>query len=583
MFKIIELQIYSPSNECFTYEFKTGINYFKGGNSTGKTEFYKFIDFMLGSSEDMSKKVWYKGSFKKALMIFEYKKIKYSVVRTLDKEKNYFYYQKDSFDEKDYINLKEYKEKLNAVFANDDILKELKQFTNEHLTFRTFTMFNFLGEKGQGLTYNFLDKCRDVKYYTKLSSVLNYIFNKNIEKIFLLQDQIKILQKDIAKLKEKDSKYSFIKSQVNNNLKKLSSTRIYNGKNTSEVLEFIKEYKQLNVDKKPIKSKVISELEASYSELDEQIKIYENRKHDSKEMLKEYENRKEMLQVLNELLNDNKELTYLTKPLTELLEEMDDAISFSKYLIKDEAILKLKDKRENLKKQLQDNESRFQVFSVDEKIKAIMLIEEYLSDDVYDVDKELQIKAKKMKSLKENLKNLQDADDTKKTDQFSEYITELYKSAYGVSEIVNTDINEKGFRIEYIKRGNVLQSRKRLKNKDKLDEVNYVMGSMARHTLVQLCGYLAFIKLLICEERTPTIPILVLDHISKPFDKENISSIGTIISKFYEDVSKKDVQIFIFDDKKYEELGLNVDKFDELNNENKTGFNPFYKGKESNK
>ena len=55
MFKIKKLRIFSPDNEEFVYKFKAGINYFRGGNSTGKTEFYKFIDFMFGSSEDISK------------------------------------------------------------------------------------------------------------------------------------------------------------------------------------------------------------------------------------------------------------------------------------------------------------------------------------------------------------------------------------------------------------------------------------------------------------------------------------------------------------------------------------------------
>ena len=79
--------------------------------------------------------------------------------------------------------------------------------------------------------------------------------------------------------------------------------------------------------------------------------------------------------------------------------------------------------------------------------------------------------------------------------------------------------------------------------------VNYYMGSMARHTLIQICGYLAFIKLLINENRVPLIPIIVFDHISKPFDEQNVCAVGKVISKFYEDVSKNDIQMFIFDDK----------------------------------
>jgi len=582
LFKIIEIKMCSQSDEEFTYKFESGINYFKGGNSTGKTEFYKFIDFIFGSSDDISKKEWYKESLKKAVMIFEYQNIKYRCIRTLDKEINYFDYESEAINERNNITLAVYKDKLNKLFSTDEMLKKLKQFTNENLTFRTFTMFNFLGEKRQGLTYNFLDKCSDIKYYSKLNSVLNYIFNNNVEEIFELQKKIETLEAEVKNLKETSAKYDFINKQVNNNLRKLSSPKVYNGKNSNDILDYIIDYKQLNADKKIKKSKNIADLEFIYNELDEQIKIYENRKNDSKQILREYENKKMLLNTLNELLTDNKNFTYLVEPLTELLEEMDESISFSKYLIKDNTIQELKNQREILKEQIKDNNNKFQIFTIDDKNKFIILIEEYLSDNVKDVSDELEIKRKELKELKDKLKNLQNKDDTKKIDQFSNYITKLYKSAYEVSEIVGTDIDEKGFKIQYIKRGNVLQPKKNEYIKGKSVEVNYLMGSMARHTLIQLCGYLAFIKLLISEKRTPLIPILVFDHISKPFDKENISSIGKIISSFYEDISKEDVQMFIFDDKEFKDLGVEVDFSVDLKNTKKTGFNPFYVEKENN-
>lgn len=43
VFKIIRLDMVSNENETFTYLFESGINYFKGVNDSGKTEFYSFI------------------------------------------------------------------------------------------------------------------------------------------------------------------------------------------------------------------------------------------------------------------------------------------------------------------------------------------------------------------------------------------------------------------------------------------------------------------------------------------------------------------------------------------------------------
>ena len=55
-------------------------------------------------------------------------------------------------------------------------------------------------------------------------------------------------------------------------------------------------------------------------------------------------------------------------------------------------------------------------------------------------------------------------------------------------------------------------------------------------------------------------------------------AVGKILEKFYEDVPKDDVQIFMFDDKKPELLGIIPDYSEPLKTENKTGFNPFYFG-----
>ena len=63
------------------------------------------------------------------------------------------------------------------------------------------------------------------------------------------------------------------------------------------------------------------------------------------------------------------------------------------------------------------------------------------------------------------MKDLQNKDDNTKINSFSEYMTNLYKVAAEVSEIVSTDVSEKGFKIEYIKRGNVLQPKERYSEK----------------------------------------------------------------------------------------------------------------------
>lgn len=92
MFEISELMMFSMDDDIYTYKFSTGVNYFRGKNSSGKTEFYSFIDFMFGSSEDIRKKPWYVDSLKKVTMVFEIDNIKYCITRTREPNQNYLYY-----------------------------------------------------------------------------------------------------------------------------------------------------------------------------------------------------------------------------------------------------------------------------------------------------------------------------------------------------------------------------------------------------------------------------------------------------------------------------------------------------------
>jgi hypothetical protein len=63
LFKLIELSLYGEKEgEIYSYPFTDGINYFKVKNESGKTEFYTFLDYMLGADIDISDYDWYRGT-----------------------------------------------------------------------------------------------------------------------------------------------------------------------------------------------------------------------------------------------------------------------------------------------------------------------------------------------------------------------------------------------------------------------------------------------------------------------------------------------------------------------------------------
>lgn len=580
MFRINSLHLFDFANEQFLYEFDSGLNYFKGKNGSGKTEFYSFIDFMFGSSEDIRKKPWYIDSLKKATMMFEIGDIEYRITRTNIPEENYLHYANE--EEEYSISLREYREKLNSIFTRDiEVLKEIRNFTDEELTYRTFTMFNFLGEKRQGALHDFFDKCSDLKYSIKLSPILNFIFNRNLARIFELQQELNNLLDEVKKLETASAKYDFIVNQVNSNLQKLGLNTWYNGNNGDQIKEQINELKNMQLIKKNKKEKNISDLEVMYNNIIEQIKIYENGIQDSMRFEKDNENRKYLLEKLNEIVVENNTYEYLVTPLRSLITELDTTISFSKYVINDHTIKELKKQRELLKTEMRRNDSRFRLYTLEEKEKAIVLIENYLTSDIRSVESELNEKRKRIREIREALKVLQNSDDIQKINELSQYITNLYFSAKDISSVVEDDMKQDGFKIQYIKRGNILQPMvtKTLMDENDFEEkksVQYYTGSMARHTLIQLCGYLGFLNMLIKEDKYPLIPVLVIDHISKPFDQSNCQAIGKVLAAAYESIGKDNLQIFIFDDEDYETLGIEPDHSENLVTGHKTGFNPFY-------
>lgn len=576
MFKIENLVLVDFENNIFTYNFSHGINYFIGSNNTGKTEFYKFIDFMFGSEMNINNYDWYRGCLQKATMKIDAKGKCYWITRTEHPEENYFMVDGDT--EVESIGLIEYKEKLNEIFSYDEVsLRKMRDFVEENMSYRVFTMFNFLGEKGQGLIRDFLDKCRDVKYSVKLAPVLNYIFNNNVEKIANIKKRMEELKERIQDLEVKSNSYNFARNQINTNLLKINSRIVFNGHNAEEIENEILKIMEMNIDQPSKMNKSIAELEVIYSNLSEQIKVYDNTIENYQQNEKGNKNRKLLLSNLQMLIENEPNMEYLVRPLADLINEVEGSITFGKYIISDETVKELRKQREQVVSEMKKQNSKFKCYSLEEKSKAIALIQAYLKEDIKDVSGELSECRKELRQLKNELQELQNSDDSKRIDDFSKLVTSLYESGKNDSEIIRTDFRREGFKITYLKRGNILQPMEKNLDIDK-ENNNLYLGSMARYTLIQLSGYLAFINILVKDNKCPIVPFLVIDHLSKPFSDDNKKAVGKILEEFYKVIPKTDIQIFMFDDKEPSLLGIVPDHCEALRTENKTGFNPFYQG-----
>ena len=580
MFKLISLTLYGSHDEKpYTYTFSEGINYFKGKNDSGKTEFYGFLDYMFGASENMNTKEWFHDSLELAELHFAADGREYVVTRYIkDNNKNYFRY----FDEEtaEPIRQEELKEKLSSVFTKDEeALKELRKFVEEDISYRTFTVFNFLGEGRQGTLNDFFDKCSRIEYAIKMPSILNYIFNKNIAKIDKLKKEEERIKELLDSLEKRIAQNDEIRARVNQSLKVLNINTVFNGGNTDTILhEITKLQSNLEKTEKSKKDIAITELEAIYTSLDEQIKKQEQFEQDHKRFTKDDEKTKQLIEILRRVIDEKEDYHYLVDPIIALTSDLEKSISFNKYLIQDNSVKELKKQREEIKKQLLAKKGKYTIYSVSDKTRAVTLIKEYIGHYDSDFDgKKISELRTELKRIREDIRKLQNGNDQDKLDALSDDITHLYKTSVGVSELSEYDFKKEGFRIKYIKNGNSIQPQIIEKEAEKGDQVqNYYTGSMARHTLMQLCGYLGFLQMLIKDAKYPLIPMLVIDHISKPFDEKNVKAIGAVLEEVYKFVDKSELQIIMFDDKDADHLGLVPDEAMTLFDEEKSGFNPFY-------
>lgn len=72
----------------------------------------------------------------------------------------------------------------------------------------------------------------------------------------------------------------------------------------------------------------IVDLEVMYSNISEQIKIYENSISDAKQFENENSNRKKLLKELKDLVEEDSVFIYLVEPLEQLLNELDNTIAW---------------------------------------------------------------------------------------------------------------------------------------------------------------------------------------------------------------------------------------------------------------
>lgn len=238
MFSIECLELISCSGESFRYSFSSGVNYIQGPNSSGKTEFYNFLDYMLGAEKKkLSESPWFKGSLQAAKMQISLNGHGFSLYRDLAGDE--FGLVIDGIPYK-VSDLAEYRNYLNTLFLESaDDPTNLSEYVGQELTYRTFTLFCFLNEVTVGRINGFFSKLLETKYRVKQRPLFDYLFSTNPDRIVFLQRRIAKLSKRARELESQRDFFNHYLEAVNQELAKLGIVERFDGRNVAVVSELI--------------------------------------------------------------------------------------------------------------------------------------------------------------------------------------------------------------------------------------------------------------------------------------------------------------------------------------------------------
>lgn len=572
--RIKEIVLENISHEKFPYEFENGVNYYKGINGCGKTEFLKFMDYMLGSSTVKLEGEWYNDFYKGTISI-EKKGTEYKFSRFRDKTK--FLFQIN--DEQEEICNSEHYIAYLSVVATEENSRNLQEFriaTGIDLTCRSCAPFMFLDETAMESSSrsNFLTKCKDYKYQKWVSMILDYLFHPQSSDIYLIRKEIEALKIKLKKQQETLNQLDLYKKSINESLKGLNS-KIEFSNNIDNVRKEFEKIKSFSNTSK------IPNIEHVYqlNDITEKIKSINDSKDDLRNFNKSAQNRKEMLERMKKLISINEDYKIFVEPISRILEELTTTVSFSEILLKHKNETNLTKIEQELKHELEVKNNNKRYIELDDKIQSISIGERFLN--LYEKEYEeinIQETIDSLKNKEDELDKIMHNLDEEKLRDFSKIVMKLYKSAENVSPLVKSDFEMEGFILDYIEKNNAIVPSIIIYDDDKHEDNVHVMmyrGSQARASIIQLCGYCA-LQILIQKDKTiPCFPLIVMDHITKPYSEENLKAIGSILNKFYEIIGTQNFQIIMLDIKDPKELNIANYTEKEFLTEKKSGFIPW--------
>lgn len=543
MFNISHLRVnYINSIEPTNYEFEQ-LTYVYGKNNVGKSAMIYALDFVLGKSDvGLNDKEGLDNIFSIELEIQD-NVDKLFLKRTINDE---YYYKIAKEDEYFQVDDNLYKQEISNFInkGNKKYLDEFFLFNEENLSFRAFTFFNFIDEKGLGNLANIFARSKDYEHQKRARKLMTFLYNyKNIHELCKLNIDEKKLAEKLNSYNEIRINYNYSYKEI---LKYFVELNIETNGEINELYERFLNYKNgFNRNNESVNRDDLNELiKASYA-LSEELKYQENLENQSQKLINRNKKSELVLNAFKEIVRDDDHWQRYIENIEELINKNKynvDVLSIKDYKKTIELIKKKKNKIDqkiySISKGI--NKSSY------EKTSHILSILEHLFKNINN-SKEIVGYEKTKKALEMvqgKIKDLNKKFDNNLIKAFNETILSWYKRLAVNVDFAEEDLGKPGFCIDFNPIQTSLVGKRNYKD-DINEKYVYNPGSMARETTWQILGCLTNLKILIDNfQELPFMRLLIVDGINQPFD-ENPNSYPEVFKLIKEIASEIGIQLIV--------------------------------------
>ena len=275
---------------------------------------------------------------------------------------------------------------------------------------------------------------------------------------------------------------------------------------------------------------------------------------------------KRLLSIMSDIVSDDPDYEEYTKFIKDTIETLDEEnviLSLTDY---NKAIKQIEKEKRKLDNQIEFLKASSEKLSYEDAMKKVGLLEHIfvvLQEEV-DIERYNDL-SQEVENLKKEIKELKSSFDQKKINDFNKRLTEVYLESGLEIQHLQDDIKEEGFALEFDPFRLCLSA----KHKKGDNIVNFMPGSMARQTHIQILVYLTMFEYLNKNfNGFIYMPLLVIDSANQPMGVDSFEKVYPVLVKMADQVGIQ--TIFMSKDKI---SGINDNDFIDISE----GLNKFHK------